>query len=204
VRPRKADIRFVAATNRDPAQAIREGRLREDLFYRLAVIPLHLPPLRDRGEDITLIARHFLTRFAASEGRGFRGFAPEVEARLLGYPWPGNVRQLENLVRNVTVLHDGPLVMLNMLPPLDGPATPPASATANAPPDTPPDAPTAGPAPALLPDRPDAIEPLARMEQRYIEHAIALCQGNLQMAARQLGISPSTIYRKREGWSRPT
>jgi two-component system repressor protein LuxO len=195
-RPRKADIRFVAATNRDPAQAIRDGRLREDLFYRLAVIPLHLPPLRDRGEDITLIARHFLARFAASEGRGFRGFAPEVEARLLGHPWPGNVRQLENLVRNVTVLHDGPVVTLDMLPKLAGTAPAPDAA-----PDAPPE--TAAGEAALLPARAEAIEPLARMEQRYIEHAIALCQGNLQMAARQLGISPSTIYRKREGWARP-
>jgi DNA-binding NtrC family response regulator len=192
-RPRQADIRFVAATNRDPAEAMRDGRLREDLYYRLAVIPLHLPPLRERGEDILLIARHFLAHFAAAEGRALHGFAPEVEARLLGHPWPGNVRQLQNLVRNIVVLHDGPLVTAEMLPlPGTGPL-----AAAGAP--TPPAA--AGPAPAVA-ARPEDIEPLAVVERRHVENAIALCGGNLQLAARRLGIGISTIYRKREAWAR--
>ena len=198
-RPRQADIRFVAATNRDPAEAMRNGRLREDLYYRLAVIPLHMPPLRDRGEDILLIARHFLTRFASAEGRALRGFAPEVEARLLGHPWPGNVRQLENLVRNVAVLHDGPLVTTEMLPlPGTGPlaAATQASQPAMAP------APPVMPANDALPESPQDIEPLSNIERRYVEHAIALCGGNLQLAARRLGIGTSTIYRKREAWAR--
>jgi DNA-binding NtrC family response regulator len=198
-RPRQADIRFVAATNRDPAEAMRNGRLREDLYYRLAVIPLHMPPLRDRGEDILLIARHFLTRFAAAEGRALRGFAPEVEARLLGHPWPGNVRQLENLVRNVAVLHDGPLVTTEMLPlPGTGPlaAATQASQPAMAP------ARPAMPVNDALPESPQDIEPLSSIERRYVEHAIALCGGNLQLAARRLGIGTSTIYRKREAWAK--
>ena len=184
-RPRRADIRFLAATNRDPVAAVRSGRLREDLFYRLNVVPLRLPPLRDRGEDIVLIARRFLVQFAAGEQRRFTAFAPEVEARFLSYSWPGNVRQLQNVVRNIVVLHDGKVVTLDMLPQLEETALPPATP-----------APAAGP-----PASADSIEPLAVAERRYIEHAIALCGDNVQLAARKLGISPSTIYRKKESWS---
>jgi DNA-binding NtrC family response regulator len=195
-RTRQADIRFVAATNRDPLQAVREGRLREDLYYRLHVVPIEMPPLRARGDDILLLARHFLAQFAEQEGRRFRGFAPEVEARLLACPWPGNVRQLLNVVRNVVVLHDGEVVTEPMLPSFEGgrraaasdAAVPPAS-----------DAPS-GPPPLPLPQAVEQIEPLALTEKRTIERAIAICGGNIQLAARRLVISPSTIYRKKESW----
>lgn len=192
--PRQADIRFVTATNRDPHEAIRDGRLREDLFYRLNVVPIHLPPLRERGEDILLIARRFLAEFSAQEHKDFAVFSPEVEARFLSYAWPGNVRQLQNVVRNVVVLRNAKTVTLDMLPPLEE-ARAPASAG--------PAAPTRIEAAALpgLPPSTVAIEPLAVAERRYIEHAIALCGGNLQMASRKFGISPSTIYRKKEGWT---
>jgi two-component system repressor protein LuxO len=93
------------------------GRFREDLFYRLHVVPVELPPLRERDGDVLLIARAFLETFAREDGRGFRGFAPDVEAALRAYHWPGNVRQLQNVVRSVVVLNDGPLVTLDMLPP---------------------------------------------------------------------------------------
>ncbi len=199
-RPRKADIRFVAATNRDPAEAVREGRLREDLFYRLNVVPVRMPPLRDRGEDILLIARRFLEQFSAADHRQFKALAPEVEARFMSYSWPGNVRQLQNVIRNVVVLHDAKLVTLDMLPPLDDPAAMPPSPTSGPLPiDVPAAATPPAPAPSL-PGSADTIEPLAVAERRYIEQAITLCGGNLQMAARKLGISPSTIYRKKEGW----
>jgi two-component system repressor protein LuxO len=179
-RLRQADIRFIAATNRPPEEAIREGRLREDLFYRLNVVPLALPPLRERGEDIVLIARRFLADFAAAEGKPFTGFSPEVEAWLLAQPWPGNVRQLQNVVRNIVVLQDGPVVTREMLPAAGG-FTP-------------------APQGIAMPARSEEIDTLAVMEQRYIEHVIGLCNGNLQLAARKLGISPSTIYRKKEAW----
>ena len=193
-RPRNANIRFVAATNRDPAEAIRTGRLREDLFYRLNVVPIRMPPLRDRGEDIVPIARRLLEQFSATERRHFKSFAPEVEARFLSHAWPGNVRQLQNVVRNIVILNDAKVVTLEMLPAL-GEAARPAVPI--------PDAPAALPFPAIsLPESPESIETLAMAERRYIEHAIALCGGNLQLAARKPGISPSTIYRKKEAWER--
>ena len=198
LRPCQADIHFVAATNRDPLTAIASGTLREDLYYRLNVVPIRLPALRERGEDILQIARHFLEKFAAEENKDFTGFTPDVEARLLALPWPGNVRQLQNVMRNITVLHNAKLVTLDMLPelataimaiaPQPGPAEP-ARAMANA-----------APSFSALPSGADAIAPLAVAERAYIENAIALCGGNLQLAARRLGISPSTIYRKKEGW----
>jgi two-component system repressor protein LuxO len=180
-RTRPADIRFVAATNRDPAEAVRQGRIREDLFYRLYVVPLELPPLRDRGEDILLIARRFLADFSKQEGKAFTGFSPEAEVLLLGYGWPGNVRQLQNVVRNAVVLNDGLVLTDTMLPRLAAVAPAPARVQA---------------APAGT-----AIRRLADVERDYIEHAIRVCDGNILVAARKLGISASTIYRKKEAWA---
>jgi len=194
-RPRRTDIRFLAATNRDPLEAVRSGRLREDLYYRLNVVPIRMPPLRDRGEDIVLIARRFLEQFTTSERRSFRSFAPEVEARFLSYAWPGNVRQLQNVVRNVVVLNDAKIVTLDMLPPLEEAA--PHQTAAGLPATI---EPSQQPSAPRLPVSQDAIEPLAVAERHYIEHVITLCGGNLQLAARKLGISPSTIYRKKEAW----
>ena len=196
-RARKVDIRFIAATNRNPAEAIRAGRLREDLFYRLNVVPIRLPPLRERGEDIILIARRFLAEFSTAEHRQFKSFAPEVEARLLSYGWPGNVRQLQNVVRNVVVLNNASVVTLDMLPMLEDAVAPPEAVAA----------PQIAPAPMApaaesLPVLPDTIERLDISERRLIENAITICGGNLQLAARRLGISASTIYRKKEGWDK--
>src|SRR5260221_4779589 len=112
---RQANIRFIAATNRDPLAAVREGRLREDLYYRLHVVPIELPPLRERGDDVLLIARQLLSAFAQQEGRQFKHLAPDVEAWLRFYRWPGNVRQLINVIRTVVVLYDGDTVTVDML-----------------------------------------------------------------------------------------
>ena len=174
----KVDVRFVCATNQDPAQAIEKGRLREDLYYRLHVIPLQLPALRERGGDVMLIANAFLSQFAGEEGKRFSGFTADVEAVLENYPWPGNVRQMLNVIRNVTVLHDGDLVTLDMLPdPLGLPGGPADRQPGNG-----------------------AIRPLWQIEKDAIEHAIAACQGNIPKAAVLLGISASTIYRKKQTW----
>ena len=112
----KVDVRFVCATNRDPLLEVQAGRFREDLYYRLYVVPVELPPLRERGEDVLLIARHFLTVYTREEHRRFRGFSAEAERRLLAYSCPGNVRQLQNVVRNIVVLHDAERVEAEMLP----------------------------------------------------------------------------------------
>jgi two-component system repressor protein LuxO len=113
----KIDLRILCATNRDPLREVEEGRFREDLYYRLHVIPIHLPPLRDREDDVLSIARQFLLDYAAEEGKSFNRFHPDVEHIFQAYSWPGNVRQLQNVIRNVVVLHDGEQVMLSMLPP---------------------------------------------------------------------------------------
>ena len=98
------DIRVLAATNKNLVEEVKEGRFREDLYYRLNVIPIHVPRLRDRRNDIPLLARHFLQRFAASQGKQIDGFSPEAMRLLLDYSWPGNVRELENSIEHATVL----------------------------------------------------------------------------------------------------
>lgn len=186
----KADLRIVCATNRDPLKEVEEGRFREDLYYRLHVIPVHLPPLREREDDVLEIARGLLLDYAREEGKGFVRFAPDAENELRAYHWPGNVRQLQNVVRNIVVLHDGDVVGAAMLPPPLGHATTPVTgATAAA-------LPTAG-APVA---GPRAIKPLWQVEKDAIEEAIEVCEGNIPRAATLLGISASTIYRKRLAW----
>lgn len=190
-RPRKVDARIVCATNRDPLEAVRRGTFREDLYYRLHVVPLHMPPLRERGNDVIEIAEATLARFSAEEGRAFGGLSPEVQALFRRLPWPGNVRQLLNVIRNVVVLHDGPMVTLDMLPQeaiLPGPHTPRPDAAATA--------------PAPPPDLAQMLagRTLADIERLAVESAIARHDGSLPRAARELGVAPSTLYRKRQGW----
>jgi two-component system repressor protein LuxO len=112
----KVDVRVIAATNRDPLDEIAAGRLREDLYYRLMVVPIDMPPLRERREDIYLLAEHFLGIFARKNGKAFGEFAPEALRALLRYPWHGNVRELENVVENVVVLNNDAAVKLDHLP----------------------------------------------------------------------------------------
>jgi two-component system repressor protein LuxO len=175
----KVEVRVICATNREPHAEVHAGRFRTDLFYRLHVLPIHLPPLRDRREDILPIAGTFLARFAAEEGKRFRGFDEVVAARLAADPWPGNVRQLQNLVRRVVVLHDGDTVSEAMLP----------AAILR-------DERAEGPLPS------PRIAPFHEQERRIIESALAACGGNIARAAAALELSPSTIYRKRETWSK--
>ncbi|MFV3126257.1 sigma-54-dependent transcriptional regulator [Niveispirillum sp. KHB5.9] len=111
------DVRIVCATNRDPYAEVQAGRFREDLFYRLQVISIELPPLRERGDDILLIARHFLDKYGREERKSFKGFDREAETIFNTYAWPGNVRQLLNVIRNVVVLNDGDEIRPFMLPP---------------------------------------------------------------------------------------
>ena len=182
------DIRFICATNRDPMKSVLDGVFREDLFYRLHVVPLHLPPLRDRGDDIMEIAEYFLTNYAKEEGKDFASYSPEVDVILRQFNWPGNVRQLQNVIRNIVVLHNDVQVMQTHLPPplntsLSGNQflqIPNPVITTK---------PTDGP-----------LKSLASIEREAVERAIELCDGNIPKAAALLDVSPSTIYRKKQGW----
>ena len=115
----EVDVRIVCATNRDPWQEVKRGNFREDLYYRLNVIPVTLPPLRERGDDIIEIAVLFLDQFAREMGRDFEALSDEARDVFLNYAWPGNVRQLQNVVRNIVVLHNAKVVEAHMIPPLE-------------------------------------------------------------------------------------
>ncbi len=194
-RTQSVDVRFVCATNRDPLAEVEAGRFREDLYYRLHVIPIHLPPLRERDDDVLAIARTFLAEYAAEEGKTFTDFEPEVTDLMLGYGWPGNVREVQNVVRHAVVLNDGPTVTPEMLPPsIAAGAAPGTTARVRRTADV-----AGAPAPPS-PGEDGVIRPLAEVERETIERAIALCDGNVPQAAAHLGISASTIYRKRATW----
>ena len=113
----KVDVRLIAASNRDVAKAVADGILREDLFYRLNVIPIQLPPLRDRREDIPLLASHFVRKIAAELGKSVKGVSPEALAILESYRWPGNIRELENVIERALVLGSGEILEAEALPP---------------------------------------------------------------------------------------
>ncbi len=190
-RDEKANVRIICATNKDPLEEIKNGYLRQDLYYRLHVIPIHMPPLRQRKNDVIDLSDHFLRQYAKEEGKSFREFSPEAEQVLMAFPWPGNVRQLQNVVRGITVLHDGPAVTLSMLPPmlLQNNAEARAFRTGLL-------------YPAAGADTGGDISPLWKVERTAIENAIALCEGNIPKAAALLEISPSTIYRKKMMWEK--
>jgi two-component system repressor protein LuxO len=183
---KKVDVRFVCATNRDPWKEVQEGRFREDLYYRLYVIPLHLPPLREREEDVIEIAYSLLGFMSHEEGKSFVRFAQDVIDRFIQYEWPGNVRQLQNVLRNVVVLNQGKEIELSMLPPpLNEPAIKPANSS-NV---------------VSVSFGPQDIQPLWKTEKTTIEQAIEACDGNIPQAAKHLDVSPSTIYRKIQAWN---
>ena len=171
---RPVDVRVVAATNRDLRAEVAAGRFREDLYFRLAVIPIRLPPLRERPEDILPLARHFLARWSAELGRRFAGWTPEVEAWLLGHGWPGNVRELENLVERAAVLARDDRISLEDLLIEASPAVGEAAAD--------------GPELTLQAH-------LDRAAERRIRGALARCEGRRAEAARSLGVERTTLYR---------
>ncbi|HCH64460.1 MAG: DNA-binding response regulator [Deltaproteobacteria bacterium] len=173
----KADVRILAATNRDPEQAIRDGQLREDLFYRLNVIGLQLPPLRERRDDVPLLAQHFLRIHSARNRREVSGFAPGAVDALVAWLWPGNVRELENAVERAVVLCRGDTIERAHLPR--------AMRSAEGSADT-------------LSFR--VGTPLKDVERAMIETTLAACDGDKSMAARLLGITARTIYRREADW----
>jgi two-component system NtrC family response regulator/two-component system response regulator AtoC len=170
------DVRVVAATNRDLAAEVANGRFREDLFYRLAVVVVHLPPLRERGGDVELLVRHFVAHFARRHGRPVEEVAPETIALLHAYRWPGNVRQLGNVIEGALLVADGPVLLPEHLPPQIRGASDGDSAQ-SAPPS-------------------DRLLPLREMERLHIHRALARTGGNLVQAAELLGIHRNTLRDK--------
>ena len=167
------DVRIIAATNRDLDEEIRRGGFRSDLFYRLNVITLHLPPLADRPDDVALLAEHFVNRFRATRGRELR-LTPDTLGVLQGYDWPGNVRELENALERAAVMTPGEEIHPSALP---------ARITERAP------QPLVA---ASLPPNPT----LEIIERAYIHWVLQSESGNKTRAAEVLGIDPSTLYRK--------
>lgn len=203
---KKIDVRIVCATNRDPLEEVEAGRFREDLYYRLHVLPIALPPLRARGADILELARHFLAQFAREEGKAFDGFSVEAEETLMGHSWPGNVREMQNTIRNLVVLNEGPIVEADMLTTLQtrtpspmqeaGTVTLKAPVVQQANPVA--AAPASGPWPNITLTLGQSFDVL---ERQVIEATIDACGGSLPKTARVLQVSPSTLYRKKEIWA---
>ena len=187
-RAQDVDVRIVCATNRDPKAEVAAGRFREDLFYRLYVIPIELPPLRDREDDVLLLARAFLDRYSTDDGKQFNAIEPEAEEALLRYSWPGNIRELQNVMRKIVVLNAGPVVEASMMPAeLRAGAAVMKTTTA-----------TTIPAKAAATNggSEQSIQPLDYVIDSTIQAAIAHFQGSIPKAAAALKVSPSTIYRR--------
>jgi len=174
----KVDVRVVSATHRDLERQISEGTFREDLYYRLNVFPILLPPLRERAGDITLLAEHFVQKYARSFGKTVRGLDGSAAAALAGYTWPGNVRELENVIERALILARGPDVTaadLEFTKRAGGVTPSPVAVT---------------PAERGRPLQ----ERLSEQERAEIVSAIDQSQGNIAHAARRLGINRSTLY----------
>jgi DNA-binding NtrC family response regulator len=170
----KVDVRIIAATNRALDAFVREGRFREDLYYRLNVIPLTLPPLRERGEDVLPLARHFLAECNGAFHKAIRAISPEAEGLLTTYHWPGNVRELKNLIERLVILAGSERIEVSDLPPpIGGRAPGQAGATG-----------------------PDGLKTLEEVERAYILQVIERLEGNKSKAAQVLGISRQTLRRK--------
>jgi DNA-binding NtrC family response regulator len=198
-RPVRVDVRIISATNRDLAEQVKQGRFREDLFYRLNVYPVEAPSLRDRREDVPALVEHFVRRFNVEEGKRVAGATPEALALLQAFDWPGNVRQLENAVYRAIVLCDGPYLQPHDFPAISGLAAPMAE---DAPAFAHPQAagvstlPTLPDMPVRVVDANGHLRTLEQIERDLIQHAIEVYAGHMSEVARRLGIGRSTLYRK--------
>ena len=199
----KVDIRFISATNRLPFEAIADGHLREDLYYRLNVISINLPPLCEREEDPSQIAQNFINRFSDLEQKVFVGMSSNAEKLINHYNWPGNVRQLENIIHSAIVMSEGPLLteknlarqlqlnegqlseLINKRSPLDAYRSTEQLSEEES---------------TFLINNPTEVHSLASVEKAAIENAIAACDDNIVKAASLLRVSPSTLYRKMQQW----
>jgi len=173
------DVRLIAATNRDLAEAARSGDFRQDLYYRLNVIPMHLPPLRERSEDVVLLAQHFLERFNQRLGRQLKGLTPAANDALAGWHWPGNIRELENFMERAVLLADGEWVGLPELPGLSGVFGTPQSSSMEG-----------------LPLKDYVRVHTAKLERARIREALQVEHHNVTRAAKRLGISRKSLQTK--------
>jgi two-component system response regulator HydG len=177
------DVRVITATNRDLEAAVREGRFREDLFFRLAVIHVPVPPLRDRGNDVLALAQHFLSRSAKEANSSVRGLSPAAAERLLAYEWPGNVRELQNAIERAVALARTDVLNADDLPErVTGPRTNGSAAPGE----------TA---------QPTTFAPLDEVERRHILRVLEAMRGNKTVAAQVLGIDRKTLHRKLTGYA---
>jgi two-component system response regulator HydG len=172
-----ADIRVVAATNRDIEEEIKKGTFREDLYYRLNVIRMHVPPLRERSDDVPLLANHFLARFVAKNNKSVSGFTPEALDALAAWKWPGNVRELENAIERAVVLCREDRIGLDDLP-----------------------APMRQGKGGKQRLTFEVGTPIKTVERRMIEETLKLTDGDKGLAASLLGITARTIYRREAEW----
>lgn len=206
-RPVKVDVRIISATNKDLAKLVADGLFREDLYYRLNVFPIEAPPLRQRKEDLPALVSRFVARFNAEEGRAVRGAAPETLAMLAAFDWPGNVRQLENMVFRAVVLCEGELLQPEDFPQISGLKPKPLAPANDHLPEgapkpandslifAPSDFMTAGP-PVPIFDESGHIRALDAIERDLIQLAIDHYANHMSEIARRLGIGRSTLYRK--------
>jgi len=170
----QANLRIVTATNKKLEDEVERGRFREDLFYRLQVVSIHLPPLSERGDDVLLLARDFLREMNIRFKKNFRGISEEAEALLAGYSWPGNVRQLRNVLERAVLLEDGDELLPEHLPPE-----------------------VAGDRPGARGSRePAGYQTLAQIEEQHIKDVLRMTEGNKSRAARILGIARPTLIEK--------
>ena len=189
--PRDVNVRIICASSKDPLEQVKLGKFRADLYYRLHVVAAHLPPLRERGMDVIEIAEAMVIRYAAKEKRPARSLSQEVKALLLSYTWPGNIRELMNLLWHCVVVSNGATIELKNMPKqMQNLQFEPSD--------------HAQPQSAPI----DLLEyvhgkTLAQIEREVIEIAIARAGGSIPQASKMLGVSPSTIYRKLETWGRP-
>ena len=184
----EVDVRVIAATNKELEEEIRAGRFREDLYFRLNVIPFHVPPLRERPEDVPLLARHFMQALSAEHGRRPREIAPEVLERLSRLPWPGNVRELRNTIERLVIMAPGERIEVRHLPPSLGEGTGAA-----------PGADDSAEGVALAADGPLAAA-REEFEKRYILRRYRESGGNMSRTADALGVERSNLYRKMKAY----
>jgi len=179
----RVDVRVIAATNKDLAEEIRSVRFREDLFFRLNVIPIFVPPLRTRGDDVIRLAEHFVAEFSGEYGRRMKRLSPDAVAVVRAYPWPGNVRELRNVIERLMIMVPGEVIGASDMTFLEIPDRPVHASPANIAP---------------------LYEARDGWEREYILGALSAFEGNISRTADALGVERSNLYRKMRGLGIPS